>query len=711
MKKFYTFVFLSILLAFSTEFFPQMNTKVSSGTSGSTLLLGSTSAKKTQLLYLPGDFIASVSGSISKIYFMYNSTTSPEYTNFSVSLGQTIETTFAGGAFFTGLTEVLNLPTYSIPAGVIGNWFAIDLSSTFQFDATQTLIVEVKWETNTQTGFSTIYGSGISGKKLYASDPVATTGTSSTSWQNFGYDIEVTNNIAAREILSPVNLSNDPTLPVTAVFENNGSEVMSGKYFASIFSPTGDLLYSDSTDFTNFQPGEYDTAYFNDCSNFTGNGLYQTLAYVKSPTDPVPSDDTVKSNFSRFVQTQPLLVVWTSQYTNGVSNRDSAFTALNSLGVLYDECDRNINPNTDFTPWATILWLEDGSLQEEERLALINFTNAGTKDQEKTIIIFGDDIGYFHGNPTGANYDTTFFWHTLHAQYYQDDPQSSDNNRICGVEINPGLCDSLYSLYPDAIGTLNGSMVAYRFADLPSNSDTVAGVVFDGNTYNIVYFSFEIREVIFPVTKDASQILSGTIDWVFGAGGFPVIPVEMTSFTASVTGNVVLLLWETATETNNLGFEIQRRTAVEQAEFVKIGFVNGNGTSLTPSTFTFRDELSGGSIFEYRLKQIDIDGSYEFSSTIKIELGTPDRYELMQNYPNPFNPLTNIKFGIPKTGPVNLSVYNTLGELVAVLVNREMDAGYHVVQFGNTHLASGIYLCKITVQNQFESIIKMIMLK
>ncbi|NOX66404.1 MAG: T9SS type A sorting domain-containing protein, partial [Chlorobi bacterium] len=122
-----------------------------------------------------------------------------------------------------------------------------------------------------------------------------------------------------------------------------------------------------------------------------------------------------------------------------------------------------------------------------------------------------------------------------------------------------------------------------------------------------------------------------------------------------------------------------------------IGFVEGHGNSNSPNSYNFVDEdLTGGNHFAYRLKQIDMDGAYEYSDLVELNI-VPKKYELSQNYPNPFNPSTTIKFSLPKNSKVRLDIYNMLGESVTTLIDKEMDAGFQSVQFNASNLASGIY--------------------
>ena len=180
------------------------------------------------------------------------------------------------------------------------------------------------------------------------------------------------------------------------------------------------------------------------------------------------------------------------------------------------------------------------------------------------------------------------------------------------------------------------------------------------------------------------------------------LPVELSSFTASIDQNVVNLKWQTKTEMNNYGFEIERsltRTLSEGEGFnnwEKIGFIEGTGNSISPKDYSFVDfNPSGGTKLIYRLKQIDLNGSFEYSNEVEVEL-TPSEFALYQNYPNPFNPITNIKFDIPKTAKINLIVYNLLGEKIATLLDEDKEAGFYEVKFDASSFSSGIYICKLT---------------
>jgi hypothetical protein len=179
------------------------------------------------------------------------------------------------------------------------------------------------------------------------------------------------------------------------------------------------------------------------------------------------------------------------------------------------------------------------------------------------------------------------------------------------------------------------------------------------------------------------------------------IPVELTSFTANVnTNGDVVLNWETASEINNQMFEIERKA--ENSEYITIGYVNGYGTTTEPQEYSYVDENVETGIYFYRLKQIDFQGTYEYSDVIELDVKGPSHFALGQNYPNPFNPSTQIEFRIPEAGFVNLAVYNLVGEQVALLVNGQVEAGVHEVTFNSNNLPSGAYFYKLQSGSKVE---------
>ncbi len=201
----------------------------------------------------------------------------------------------------------------------------------------------------------------------------------------------------------------------------------------------------------------------------------------------------------------------------------------------------------------------------------------------------------------------------------------------------------------------------------------------------------------------------------------PPLPIELVSFSAVIDGKKVYINWKTVTELQNFGFEIQKKVGQSGYDFFeKIGFIIGAGNSSSPKEYSFIDDLSDmnlyrNNIFYYRLKQIDMDGAFEFSDEIFIELNPlntliPENNSLSNNYPNPFNPSTTIRFGLPEKSNVKLTIYNSLGEEVSSLLDKELIEGYHEVEFNALDLASGVYFYSIQA-GEFKSVKKMLLLK
>jgi Secretion system C-terminal sorting domain len=191
-----------------------------------------------------------------------------------------------------------------------------------------------------------------------------------------------------------------------------------------------------------------------------------------------------------------------------------------------------------------------------------------------------------------------------------------------------------------------------------------------------------------------------------------ILPVELTSFSASVDRNNVLLKWETATEINNRGFEIERKNGSE-SNWVTIGFKDGHGTSTDAHSYSYVDNVSNISVshFSYRLKQVDFDGTFSYSNEVEVNVNSvSSNYSLNQNYPNPFNPSTIISFSLPAKDFVTLKVYNLLGEEVGSLISKEMEAGNYSFNFQSENLPSGIYLYTLTA-GKFKDTKKMILLR
>ncbi|RJP72424.1 MAG: T9SS C-terminal target domain-containing protein [Ignavibacteriales bacterium] len=211
-------------------------------------------------------------------------------------------------------------------------------------------------------------------------------------------------------------------------------------------------------------------------------------------------------------------------------------------------------------------------------------------------------------------------------------------------------------------------------------------------------------------TPDHSTADLLTLNYNTNNGNNFPLPVELSSFTATIIGNEINLNWKTATEVNNYGFNVERRTKSE--EWNTIGFVNGSGNSNSPKEYSYKDKTAAAGNYTYRLKQIDNDGQFKYSPEVEVAVNNIiDGYILEQNYPNPFNPATSIKFGFNNDTEVNLLVFDQIGNQVATLFSGKAEAGrIYNVEFNAEGLSSGIYFYRLETPLKSE-VRKMLLMK
>jgi len=187
------------------------------------------------------------------------------------------------------------------------------------------------------------------------------------------------------------------------------------------------------------------------------------------------------------------------------------------------------------------------------------------------------------------------------------------------------------------------------------------------------------------------------------------LPVTLASFNSNVNGKNILLNWTTSEEINNSGFDIERKTS--DGIWNKIAFVKGNGTKNTSTTYSYEDRNLISGKYNYRLKQIDYNGNYEYYELNGfVEIGVPSKFDIGQNYPNPFNPVTKINYELPKDVKVEIKVYDISGREIKSLVNELKSAGYHTIEFNGSGLSSGIYFYTIKADG-FLKTLKMSLVK
>lgn len=295
-----------------------------------------------------------------------------------------------------------------------------------------------------------------------------------------------------------------------------------------------------------------------------------------------------------------------------------------------------------------------------------------------------------------------------------------DNNGVPGTDlITPFL------VTPEA--TLDDPL-AFTRIDLRSYSpelddlteDFYIGITVPQNTVNLlVSNNANGRSFRFDGTSWSSYIKAYEFRAIININSSP-LPVELTSFSAQINESMVELGWETATEVNNYGFEIERLKAIEgeqNTEWKNLGFVKGSGNSNSPKFYSFEDNsLIFSGVYKYRLKQIDIDGKFEYSNLVEVSVSAPNSFSLGQNYPNPFNPSTTIRYAVSNISSelgqqnVVLKIYDVLGKEIATLVNENQTSGNYEVNFDASEYSSGLYFYTLKTNN-FSQTRKMILMK
>ncbi|HZW40471.1 MAG TPA: YCF48-related protein [Ignavibacteriaceae bacterium] len=284
----------------------------------------------------------------------------------------------------------------------------------------------------------------------------------------------------------------------------------------------------------------------------------------------------------------------------------------------------------------------------------------------------------------------------------------SSNSGINWIEVNPSigsnwqwqdvsLVDDNYAFIAGALGkiiaTTNGGIdwIVQRTAGLEWNLS--AATVLNG-----IY-----------ATKQNNVTVVGNKGTILKFKDMLNLPVELSSFTASQSKNSVILNWQTATETNNKGFEVQRKSSSN--EFISLAFVKGNGTITSPQSYSYSDNNISPVEYTYRLKQIDFDGTFEYSKEIEVKVNEiPKKFSLEQNYPNPFNPSTTIKFSVPEEQLVEVKIFDVLGNEVAKVVKENFSPGSYEREWDASKLSSGVYYLRMKA-GDFSETKKMVLMK
>jgi hypothetical protein len=284
-------------------------------------------------------------------------------------------------------------------------------------------------------------------------------------------------------------------------------------------------------------------------------------------------------------------------------------------------------------------------------------------------------------------------------------------NLLTNISFNSGVTWSIQNINP-LKSNINASEMNIKFTEYLtaySNGSVVA---------DYIYFVDSVPGYSGHLQNGVGKMNPFYYDtFIYGE-----VPIELISFTAEVVNNKTNLKWSTASELNNIRFEVERKqifsqqSSVSNSEWKSIGFVEGKGTTTETQFYSFVDEYLFSGKYQYRLKQIDFDGTFTYSNIVEVDVSVPNKFSLEQNYPNPFNPSTVIKYSIAEESSVNLLIYNSIGQKITELVNKNQAAGNYEIKFDGNNLSSGVYFYSLEANstrgnNNFKKIKKMILVK
>jgi hypothetical protein len=414
-----------------------------------------------------------------------------------------------------------------------------------------------------------------------------------------------------------------------------------------------------------------------------------------------------------------------SSQAKRLADKDSFFVHLNAMLTGYDYATFDSNSTlANLGNYKSVIIQETSFdaticryLGQAGKTALKSWLMSGTSQDVKSVIILGGDLGYNYSRSASAGRDMVLSQTLLKWNYRVDNGSLTGQPSIEGVEIDAGNTRTMTTspagsgYYPDGMQPLSGGTTLYKYSGR-GTADTVAAVgIVDTGYIGLSLF----QDPRYFINGDFYEVLFALIQYAVNNGGtFPgFVPVELTSFAASILGTDVRLSWMTATELNNRGFDIERSN--DQNSWEKIGFVEGSGTTTEMKYYSYTDKKLDAGKYFYRLKQVDFDGTYEYSSVVEAEITIPLEYALQQNYPNPFNPSTKINFSLAADSKVMLKIYDILGQEVTTLFNGDLSAGEHNLDFNASGLNSGVYLYRLDAQGvngkSFSSVKKMILSK
>jgi len=481
------------------------------------------------------------------------------------------------------------------------------------------------------------------------------------------------------------------------------------------------------------------------------------LHYVNRPTQNPSLGLPEESEGATLLTTMLLVPDWTN---DGVSTYDATTGDLLNASFIVDPTNLSSPKEANLAPWGQITvsdQLEDGVIEYDTSGGFLGFfapaggpntsilnnvrghnfrpngnlvvttADASNNDAVAEFDSLGSYIGNFIANGAGGMvgpFDIIFRTNDCLVS-------ASTSDAVHRFDLNGTYLDNFVTgiNFPQQVFEMDNGNIAVAGFSTPSgiyiysptgillNSLTVVTGVRSVYQLPNGHFLTTTSTSLYELDENTGVIIrtiaSGLSYQYISLYDYSLIPVELTSFTAEVLKDGIVLNWRTATELNNSGFQIERSR--DNLSFSQVAFVPGYGTTTEPKSYSFTDNSVESGVYYYRLKQIDFDGSYSYSEVVEADFGLPSDYTLGQNYPNPFNPSTTIEFTAPVDAKITIGVYNLVGEKVAEVTNGNIAAGSHKVDFDASQLTSGIYFYRIDAVgvdgSNYSNVMKMTLLK
>jgi hypothetical protein len=335
--------------------------------------------------------------------------------------------------------------------------------------------------------------------------------------------------------------------------------------------------------------------------------------------------------------------------------------------------------------------------------------------QEATRFIIQYDNWPGYSSTTGPFTFQVVLFKSGKIMIYYKSVAGATNSATVGIENQTGTIG--LQVIKNAAYLVNN--LALQFSAEPDwlLPNTVSGRIYNGNSIAVC---LDISTEGLELGNYSMDVVISSNDPLNSSCAIPVslvvsndVPVEMVGLTARNSNDEIIIEWITKTETNNKGFEIERK---EGNSWKKISFIQGKGTTTEPVNYSITDKVSRTGKYIYRIKQYDLDGTINMNQEVEVEVAGPDKYALDQNYPNPFNPATTIKYALPEASRIRITIFNLLGEIVSILTDEVKEAGYYTENWNASNLPSGVYILSIDAKSvsgntEYQGIKKMSLIK